>query len=80
VWVLELFNSSKTMTRRGRHVQRGLVSSSIANGLPPPESQLHTQQLQLECMLLYGLIMQTIPGFQFLGMGFTIQLFPCLVV
>ena len=30
------------MTRRGRHVQRGLVSSSIANGLPPPESQLHT--------------------------------------
>jgi hypothetical protein len=42
VWVLELFNSSKTMTRRGRHVQRGLVSSSIANCLPPPESQLHT--------------------------------------
>jgi len=30
------------MTRRGRHVQRGLESSSIANGLPPPESQLHT--------------------------------------
>ena len=30
------------MIRRGRHVQRGLVSSSIANGLPPPESQLHT--------------------------------------
>ena len=31
------------MTRRGRHVQRGLISSSIANGLPPPESQFHTQ-------------------------------------
>ena len=30
------------MTRRGRHVQRGLESSSIANSLPPPESQLHT--------------------------------------
>ncbi len=30
------------MTRRGRHVQQGLVSSSIANGLPSPESQLHT--------------------------------------
>ena len=39
---LELFTSSKTMTRRGRHVQRGLESSSIANSLPPPESQLHT--------------------------------------
>ena len=30
------------MTKRGRHVQRGLISSSIANGLPAPESQLHT--------------------------------------
>ena len=30
------------MTRRWRHVQQGLISSSIANGLPPPESQLHT--------------------------------------
>ena len=29
---LELFNSSKKMTRRGRYVQQGLVSSCIANG------------------------------------------------
>jgi hypothetical protein len=35
------------MTRRGRHVQRGLVSSSIANGLPPPESQLHTPRQRI---------------------------------
>ena len=31
------------MTRQGWHVQRGLISSSIANGLPPPESQFQTQ-------------------------------------
>ena len=35
------------MTRRGRHVQRGLISSSIANGLLSPESQLHTQIVQI---------------------------------
>ena len=45
-----------------------------------PLSRPLSQQLQLECMLLYGLIIQTIPGFQFLGMGFTIHMFPCLVV
>ena len=46
----------------------------------PPPLQLPSLQLRLEFMLLYGLIMQTVPGFQFLGMGFTIHLFPCLVV
>jgi hypothetical protein len=29
--VIEPFNSSRQMTRRGWHVQRGLVSPSIAN-------------------------------------------------
>jgi hypothetical protein len=33
--------------------------------------------LQHEYMLLYGLIMQTIPGFTFLGMGSTIHMFLC---
>jgi len=28
---IELFNSSKQMTRQGRYVQQGLVFSSIAN-------------------------------------------------
>jgi hypothetical protein len=36
--------------------------------------------LQLEYMLLFHLIMQTILGSLFLGMGSTIHLFPCLVV
>jgi hypothetical protein len=31
VEVIEPFNSSRQMTRQGRHVQRGLVSPSIAN-------------------------------------------------
>ncbi len=39
---IELFNSSKKMTRRGRYVQRGLVSSSIANSRSSQMSQLHT--------------------------------------
>ena len=39
------------MTRRGRHVQRGLASSSIANGLPPPESQLHTHRGRLQLVV-----------------------------
>ena len=30
---IELFNSSKEMTRRGWYAQRGLVSSSIANSV-----------------------------------------------
>jgi hypothetical protein len=36
--------------------------------------------LQLEYMFLFHLIMQTILGSLFLGMGSTIHLFPCLVV
>jgi len=40
------------MTRRGRHVQRGLVSSSIANDLPPLESQLHTHRDHLLLALM----------------------------
>jgi hypothetical protein len=39
---LELYNSSKKMTRQGRYVQQGLVPSSIANSRSPPMSQLHT--------------------------------------
>jgi hypothetical protein len=32
-------------------VQRGLASSSIANGLPPPESQLHTHRGRLQLVV-----------------------------
>jgi hypothetical protein len=45
-----------------------------------PLLQLLSQQLRLEFVLLYGQIMQTVLGFQLWGMGFTIHLFPCLVV
>jgi hypothetical protein len=48
---LELFNSSKKMTRWGRYVQRGLVSSCIANGRSPPMSQLHTHTPLSHCLI-----------------------------
>jgi hypothetical protein len=50
---LELFNSSKKMTRRGRYVQQGLVSSSNANSRSPPMSQLHTHP-RLVCVGSYS--------------------------
>ncbi len=55
---LELFNSSKKMTRQGRYVQQGLVPSSIANSHSPPMSQLHThrtdpQTHRLDCFLKF---------------------------
>ncbi len=34
---LELFNSSKKMTRQGQYVQQGLVSTSIANSRSPTD-------------------------------------------
>ena len=43
---VEFFNSSKQMTRGGRFVQRGLVSSSIANSHLQPMSQLYTHYAQ----------------------------------
>ncbi len=48
---LELFNSSKKMTRQGRYVQRGLVPSSIANSSSPPMSQLHTHYVPLQFLI-----------------------------
>ena len=39
---LELFNPSKKNDQAGAARAARMVSSSIANGLPPPESQLHT--------------------------------------
>ena len=50
---IELFNPSKKMTRRGRHVQRGWYPLVLQTAYPHRSlSYTHTKELNIEFMLL----------------------------